>query len=95
MDDLIELVARTLAEENDFRPSWPGYSHYTQAVLDAINREHVVVPRVFLQEIADKLECQRDEPLMDKYVRIFYWRDKAIDTAAMLRASPYYVEIEG
>ena len=93
MDDLIELVARALAVPSDaeaWDSSWEWYTDDAQSVLDAINRENVVVPRVATEEIEAAAEhaWRRNNIAQDSNP------ERAI-YEAMLRASPYYVESEG
>ena len=99
MDDLIELVARTLAAADGYDPEvflesipWRSYTDNAQAILDAINRENVVVPRV----ATDGMLGKGGEAL----AITVQWQDSYETDAdncyeAMLRASPYYVEIQG
>ena len=71
---------------------WKMYQYKAQAVLAAINRENVVVPRV----ATDGMLGKGGEAL----AITVQWQDSYETDAdncyeAMLRASPYYVEIQG
>jgi len=92
MDDLIELVARTLAAVNGNGTEWTVWADDAYAVINTINRENVVVPRV----ATDGMLGKGGEAL----AIAAQWKDSYEADAygcyeAMLRASPYYVEIEG